>query len=146
MYTLGNSQQARLSNGVSHKVRLKGFTLIELMITVAIIGILTAIALPNYQQYVIRSSRVAAQSQMMDIANREQQYLLANRVYANKASLGFSLPSEVSAKYTYDITVDNGVSPPTFLITFTPIAGTAQASDGAITLDSKGTKSPLEKW
>jgi type IV pilus assembly protein PilE len=146
MYTLKNLQHTRLSNGIQHKVSLKGFTLIELMITVAIIGILAAIALPNYQQYVIRSNRVAAQSQMMDIANREQQFLLANREYANETTLGFSLPSEVSAKYTYTVTVNNAVSPPTFLITFTPIAGTTQASDGAITLDSKGTKSPSSKW
>jgi type IV pilus assembly protein PilE len=146
MYTLENLQYTHLSNGAQRKASLKGFTLIELMITVAIIGILTAIALPNYQQYVIRSNRAAAQSQMMDIANREQQFLIANRAYANKATLGFSLPPEVSSKYTYDITADNAVSPPTFLITFTPIAGTTQASDGAITLDSKGTKSPSDKW
>ena len=50
-----------------------GFTLIELVITIAVVGILAAIALPSYQQYVIRSKRSAAQAQMMDIANREQQ-------------------------------------------------------------------------
>lgn len=146
MRTLASFRNKYLQNGIQSKVNQKGFTLVELMITVAIIAVLTAIALPNYQQYVIRSNRVAAQSQMMDIANREQQFLLANRVYANKATLGFSLPSEVSAKYTYDITADNAVSPPTFLITFTPITGSSQASDGAITLDSKGTKSPSDKW
>lgn len=125
----------------------QGFTLIELMITVAIIGILTAIALPNYLQYVIRSNRSAAQSQMMDIANREQQFLFADRAYADKAALiasGYAPPTEVSAKYTYDVVVENSAAPPTYLITFTPTG--SQADDGAITLDSKGAKAPADKW
>lgn len=125
----------------------QGFTLIEMMITVVIIGILAAIALPNYQQYVIRANRVAAQSQMMDIANRQQQFLFANRTYADNATLaasGFTLPTQVSTKYTYNITVDNTASPPTYLITFSPTG--SQATDGDITLNNTGTKSPTIKW
>ena len=77
-----------------------GFTLIELMIVVAIVGILAAVALPSYQQYIIRGHRAAAQSEMMDIANREQQYILSNRVYtATGSDLGYSLPSDVGARY-----------------------------------------------
>jgi len=67
--------------------KIQGFTLIELMVTVAIVAILAAIAVPNYQQYVIRAKRAAAQSEMMVIANFEQQYLLANRTYADKMDL-----------------------------------------------------------
>lgn len=126
--------------------KARGFTLIELMIAVAIVAILAAIALPSYQSYIIRGHRVAAQAQMMDIANREQQYFLANRSYANKATLesnGFSLPSEVSAKYTYDVTVGSGTVP-SFTITFTPTG--SQASDGALSLNSEGVKTPAGKW
>ena len=56
-----------------------GFSLIELMVVVAIITILAVIAYPSYTQYLIRANRSAAQAEMLDIANRQQQFLLTNR-------------------------------------------------------------------
>ena len=129
------------------KTPQKGFTLIELMIAVAIVAILAAIALPSYSSYVVRAKRSAAQSQMMDIANREQQFLLADRSYADQTKLessGYSLPTDVSANYGYSIAVDNAATPPTFVITFTPTGG--QSSDGTISLSSEGVKTPASKW
>lgn len=125
----------------------QGFTLIELMITVAIIAILAGIALPSYQAYVIRGNRAAAQAQMMDISNREQQFLLADRAYADKTTLeasGYALPDEVSGKYDYEVEVDNAATPPTYIITFSPTG--SQADDGDLTLNSVGAKTPAEKW
>jgi type IV pilus assembly protein PilE len=128
----------------------RGFTLIELMITVAIIAILASIALPSYQEYVRRGHRAAAQTEIMDIANRQQQFLFANRGYADKALLessGYALPTEIAAKYGYAIAVNNASTPPTFTITFTP-TGT-QASDGALALNSVGVKTrggDAAKW
>lgn len=113
------------------------------MITVAVIAILAAIALPNYRDYIIRSKRKAAQAEMMEIANREQQYFLANRAYADKATLGYALSSEVDSDYDYGITIGTGAVP-SFTITFT--ATGAQASDGNLTLDNEGSKTPLAKW
>ncbi len=126
--------------------RQHGFTLIELMITVAIVGILAAVAYPAYTQYMIRANRAAAQSEMMDIANRQQQFLLTNRSYASKAVLeasGYALPAGVSNKYSYAIVVGAGAVP-TYTLTFTPSG--AQASDGNLTINSEGVKTPADKW
>lgn len=123
-----------------------GFTLIEMMITVAIVGILAAVAYPAYTQYMIRANRAAAQSEMMDIANRQQQFLMTNRSYATKAVLeasGYGLPAGISSKYSYSITVGAGAVP-TYTLTFTPSG--SQVSDGALTLDSAGIKTPADKW
>ncbi len=120
-----------------------GFSLIELMIALAIVAILAAIALPSYREYVLRSHRRAAQTSMVDIANREQQYFAANRAYANTATLGYVLPTDVDADYNYSITLIAG-PPPGFTINFTATGG--QTSDGNLTLTSEGVKTPLNKW
>jgi type IV pilus assembly protein PilE len=134
---------------MTKRAKNAGFTLIELMITVAIIGILAAVALPSYKQYIIRANRSAAQAQMMDIANREQQFLLANRTYvAHDDALwtaSYSLPTEVASKYTYTIAPGTGTVP-SFLITFSPITTGPQAGDGDLTLTSEGVKAPASKW
>lgn len=124
----------------------KGFTLVELLIVVAIIGIISAIAIPQYKQYVIRGNRAAAQSFMMDVANREKQYLLDARSYAaNLSTLSMTTPTTVSQNYTISISAP-AATPPTFTITATPINGKPQASDGALTLDEVGTKTPSSNW
>ncbi|HYD76850.1 type IV pilin protein [Ramlibacter sp.] len=133
------------------KKKARGFTLIELMITVAIIAILAAVAYPAYTEHTRKGARRAAQAQMMEIANRQQQYLLANRAYATSASdLGYSLPSEVSGRYTLSIDTNTTVSPatsvPAFTLTLAPISGGAQAPDGSLTLNSNGEKAPVDKW
>jgi type IV pilus assembly protein PilE len=123
-----------------------GFSLIELMIAVTIVAILASIALPSYRSYVTRGNRAAAQAEMMSLANREQQFLLANRAYADKAALtasGYVLPLEVSRFYNWDVTAE-ATPVPAFTITLTPIG--SQARDGALTLDNRGNKTPAEKW
>jgi type IV pilus assembly protein PilE len=122
--------------------KTRGFTLIEIMIVVAIVAILAAIAYPSYLNYLRKGRRADAQSFMMDVANREQQYLLDARSYALGGSalttLNVTMPSSVSTWYTVSVT-DNGTTP-SFKITATPISGTQQAPDGPLTLDSNGNK------
>lgn len=126
--------------------RHQGFTLIELMVTVAIVAILAAVGYPSYTNHVKKGNRRAAQAQMLDIANRQQQFLLANKAYASKTQLtssGYNLPGEVSDRYSYDITVGTGTVP-AYTITFT--ATGTQASDGNLTFNSEGVKAPADKW
>jgi type IV pilus assembly protein PilE len=126
----------------------RGFTLIEILIVMVVIGILAAIAIPSYNNQLIRGTRSSAQAAMMDIANKELFYLQAQRQYTSVvADLGIpALPTEVTNFYTVDVNPDNTTTPPSFVITATPKTGTRQAADGAITLNSAGTKAPAEKW
>jgi type IV pilus assembly protein PilE len=123
----------------------KGFTLIELMITILVVAILASIAIPSYRQYVIRANRTAAQAVMMDIATRQQQFFVANRAYAEIEDLGFALPPEVAENYDFEIDLVPG-PPPGFEITFTPKEDSGQAGDVVLGLNSEGVKDPAEKW
>ena len=124
----------------------KGFTLIELMIVVTVIGILAAVALPQYRQYVVRGNRAAAQAFMLDVANREKQYLLDARSYAIDggttalAQLSMAPSANVQKNYTFTVTVPVVTTAPTFTITAAPVATSAQAGDGNLTLDDTGAK------
>src|SRR5450759_1595967 len=100
--------------------RSRGFTLIELLITVAIVGILAAVAYPSYMNYVVRSNRSAAEGFMVSVGQREEQYLLDARQYALITSnaefstlLNVSVPAEVSKFYAVTV-ADVGGNPRTY--------------------------------
>jgi type IV pilus assembly protein PilE len=114
------------------------------MIAVVIVGILAAIAFPSYQDYLRKGRRGAAQSFMMDVASRQQQYLIDARSYAGGTgalgTLNLAVPGDVSRFYTVTIEPAAATPPPSYTITATPIASSAQVPDGALTLDHQGAK------
>lgn len=128
------------------KRRLRGFTLVELVVTVAIVGILASASYGSYQNYSRRANRSAVQQFMLEIQNRQELYLLDARVYASDVGatgLGLTVPSRVATHYAVTITLTAG-PPPGYVITATP--GGNQAMDGVLTLSSSGDKAPLDKW
>nr|UXE44580.1 hypothetical protein Hi04_10k_c2651_00024 [uncultured bacterium] len=132
--------------------RARGFTLVELMVVVVIVSILTMIAVPTYSYFMKKSRRGDAEATLMDIAQREQQYLVDARAYAptpaalyGTATDALALPVDVSSYYTITIAVPGG-APPTFVVTATPIAGSVQAGDYTLTLDNTGVRGPNAAW
>lgn len=120
--------------------RQRGFTLIELMIAVVIVAILTGIAFPSYQRYVLRSHRVEAQALLSEAAARQERYYSQNNAYASTAA-ALNMTSQVNALQYYSLAISN-VTDTSYTLTAT--AQGAQAKDGqclSLSIDQAGTRS-----
>ncbi len=125
-----------------------GFTLVELLVTVAIISIIAAVAYPNYTNYVVRGNRQAAQTEMIQMANLQEKIFLNSNAYAASITTAYNGSSTGGLGVTTGLSADGlytySISPTTpgqsYTITATPVTGKAQASDGTLTLSSSGVK------
>lgn len=130
--------------------RTIGFTLIEMMITLLVIAILAAIAVPIYQNQIRESRRTDARSALLELAAREERYYATNNAYTATAAdlgyTGFGTANPVDSSGFYYIVaasaapcatgttcVDNTSTPALFYLTVEPVPGTDQANDSACT-------------
>ena len=135
------------------RVHAGGFTLIEMMIVVMIIGILGAIAYPSYLQYVVRSNQQAARAMLYAVADREEQFFLDNKSYAaDLSTLGYGddtiyigrdgqLSSADADNLTYSLEITNS-SATTWTVVATPQGVQAERDTlcGKLSLTSTGQR------
>jgi type IV pilus assembly protein PilE len=127
--------------------RAAGFTLVEMMVTVAIVGILAAIAIPSYSNYMVRSSRSAAQSELLDIAAAQERIFMNSGAYTSSVTgaytglstggLGIASGQTKDGRYTLTVTLSGTAF---YTLTAAPVAGSSQAGDGNISMTSAGTR------
>lgn len=126
----------------------KGFTLLEVMIVVAILGVLLAIAIPSYQNYVIKVKRGEMKTSLMSISQSLQRYQVANKTFANVKNSpqfqklanasGENYPQSGQALYT--VKLELNANNRDWVLTATPIAAKSQERDGHIMLNNQGHK------
>lgn len=133
--------------------QISGFTLIELMIVLVIVGILATIALPAYQDYVRKSRRAEAISLMLDLQLTQEKYRANNISYASSlAAMGVNstyISNQVSASY-YTISATSATNN---TYTISAVAVGKQANDNqygtactTLTINQSNIKSPANCW
>lgn len=128
-----------------------GFTLVELVIVVAILGLLVSVAVPSYQQYITRANRADAKDKLAEVMFQMERFATRNRTYTlDMTALGFDADPAISTEgfYSVDSALCPGATEITncVLVTATPVAGEVQAGDGNLSIDSRGERLPADKW
>lgn len=140
--------------------RTSGFTLVELLMTMLVLGILLSIAIPGYKDYMIRANKSAVKAVMLEIASRQEQYVMISGTYGTLTQLGYSVPAGVSAVFEIQLTPGTNTGStvtalqglPTFTLTASGKANTIQAGHPAagaatqLSINQFGLKLPLNEW
>lgn len=125
----------------------KGFTLVELMLVVGIVGILVMLALPSYSQYVRKGYRGEGQQLLLNWANNQEIWRAANTTYADETT-ALGVPTHAEGKYVFTVSGESATA-----YTLTATAQNDQAYDKdkgqsctTLTLDQSNAKTPTECW
>ncbi len=124
-------------------MKYTGFTLIELMVAVAIVAILTFVALPSYQNYVLKSHRTAAINALQDLASRQASYYTTNNTYATSlTALGYPadpapVPSTGNSYYSLSLAQANASA---FTLQAQPVGNQLSDICGTFTYNNLGVK------
>lgn len=123
--------------------RNHGFTLVELMITTAIIGILAAIAYPSYTRYVLRANRADAVAILTESAQYMERYFTTNNTYVGAAVLSAVSPKGATGtNIKYNITFSVAPSATRFTLSAARANGQATDTCGTLTLSQTGAQTP----
>ena len=130
-------------------IKVKGYTLIEIMIVVAILGVIAAIAFPNFAAHGQRAKRADATEALLSGAALQERWFIQNRQYVTATASLDDVGGDESKEGFYSLTVSNVVGGTTctnsecYTLTATPVAGKSQANDSdcqRFTVDNLGRK------
>ena len=124
--------------------KMRGVTLLELMIVVVIIGIMAAIAYPNYRDFAARAKRNEAKAILLEIAQNQERFYLQNSTYGTLSQLGYAGDTITTDTGSYDVTI----APPPDASNFTAVAtfklgGSEAAKCLTFTVDGRGSQTSL---